>query len=130
MISQKNTKIKKGEIKMLEFDNKKDWYEKNKRFLREFEKTREFKDYRNTRIKLKKIETRLEYLKNIKIEIQLLEKEKIDLFHNLEEKFLIMRTKKTREEEKYFNLEQKPTKCFKFPKKQTKLNSKEGKHKV
>jgi hypothetical protein len=112
---------------MLEFDSKKAWYENNKEFLREFEKTEEFKSYRNGRIRLKKVIDRLNCLEPFKIEIQLLEKEKVELFNKLEEKYLLMRIKKTRAEEIFFKKEQKPTKQFKILKKSRLIKFKGGK---
>lgn len=51
--------------KMKQIDSKKQWYEINKNFLREFEKTEEFKAFRNQRIRVQMLNRLLEREKRI-----------------------------------------------------------------
>lgn len=51
-------------------NNKRKWYLENKEFLRAFESTKVFKDYRNIRLKKQKLQNRLKYLEKVLNQIQ------------------------------------------------------------
>lgn len=109
---------------MLKFDSKKEWYLENKEFLREFERSKEFKDYRNTRLNLRRIEKKLDYLELVKKQIQILEKEKENILKDYETKFLVMKAKKNEAEAKFFKRKIKNFKNLRLNRGQSKI--KEG----
>ena len=60
-------KILFKEVRKMAYKSKKEWYEKNKKNLRAREKTRAWKDYRNTRKKIDKYFENLDFKKKIYI---------------------------------------------------------------
>lgn len=101
---------------MLDFSQSKQWYEENKEFLRIWEMTKCYKDYRNIREKTRRSKVRISYLQNILDNIpnkktlylsffyeklrKLKEKHK-KLIQNQEKAFNIMRKAKSKAEIKF-----------------------------